>query len=420
MRYHLPIALASWLVVGEGMPARAQTGYEMFSGMPGTSPVPSGTLPALSRQLFAEAQQLVPAVRYELAGTVQGQRSEMVANALIGAAQALDFAIGSGTVDPGRTLPALASVDQAFSRLQAELNNPPGTAPQSAWIVRRIDRLVFELRRAMPGIGPSFGSQPGLPPGPAQIEQLADSLEANLGFLINSIRSDPGLTYAFDRLARDLESVAAQVVQFHDLVRRGGALGQLQAADLAIRNQVRQIGVVMEGAGPPVRVLQVWRAVAATSDQLGDALGLSRDYLIDPNQPVIINRPAYGQLPWTIVPTTSAPPTGALVPLIDQALGETNGFLAALLPNLLRIPEGPGFQADARALIGDLLGFRQAIASGALGPPLFEAARRVDATYRRLLDRTNRIARGQVGPNIARVYRIGTVIDQIRGSLPRF
>jgi hypothetical protein len=133
---------------------------------------------------------------------------------------------------------------------------------------------------------------------------------------------------------------------------------------------------------------------------------------------VIINPPAFAQLPWAIQPTAPIPPSSQVAALADQAFREVDAYLLGIQPNLLKIPEGPQFRNDAANLRQAILELRQAAATGYAPGAAAQALRRAGAIHQRLLDRTLRVSRGQVGPNNARVYAIGSILDQIRPLIP--
>jgi len=213
--------------------------------------------------------------------------------------------------------------------------------------------------------------------------------------------------------------VAYNLDDFGRQVQRRPPLAQAQARFHPIRNQARQAGVVLESARPPAPIARLWAEVWQNLDTITDLLGLSGDFVIAPDQPVLIDPPGFEHFPWPIRPPGPVGPPPAL-PLVDQAIGELEAYLVAIQPNLASIPEGPRFHRDARDLRDALLALRQPLAAGAWDPGAAQRFARVEADTRRLVDRTVRVSRGQIGPNNARVLRVRDLVDQIGRLLPTF
>lgn len=116
------------------------------------------------------------------------------------------------------------------------------------------------------------------------------------------------------------------------------------------------------------------------------------------------------------------PPTARAVPLVDEAIREVDVYLLGIRPNLSVIPEGPQFHRDAQELRNALTGLRQGLSAGGWNPAVGRQQAESEAIIRRLVDRTLRVGRGQIGPNNARILRIRDLIDQARavvsGSAP--
>lgn len=394
---------------------------QMYAQPPGPNPFPAAQLPALAQQLVIEARQLLPTVRYELAGTNQGRRVEVATNALTAAVEAFESMVRGRSFDPLRSRQAYQTVARASGQLQGELNNPPNSAPQSNWIAGRVDRLVYEVGRIIEGELPGPGPAPRPDYDLAQLQRLCDLLEADLGALRDRIWREVGSSYPYDQIGRELDGLLARTQQFHGQVGLAQPLGTLQATWMPLREQARMVEMGLATVRPPRGVDEAWRTVRGDLDRITTTLGLSPDYTVQPDRPVIINPPAFPNLPYPITPDwASRPNPSPVLGLVDQAIGEVDGFLLGIQPNLLVIPEGPRFQADAREVRGSLMRLRQAT----LGPPgnrvAAEALRRVEADYARLRNRTDRIARGKYGTNIARVLRLGDLITAMRGQVAAY
>ena len=92
---------------------------------------------------------------------------------------------------------------------------------------------------------------------------------------------------------------------------------------------------------------------------------------------------------------------------------------ASAIEHLSAIPEGPQFHRDAQELRNALLELRQAMASGGWNPSVGRQQAQVDALLQRLVDRTARVSRGQIGPNNARIIRVRDLVNEARNLPPR-
>jgi hypothetical protein len=117
-------------------------------------------------------------------------------------------------------------------------------------------------------------------------------------------------------------------------------------------------------------------------------------------------------------PTNPFPPGGGMgvspvAGLADQLLNETSTFIAGFVQNAARVPEGRFILAEAQQLQTAANGFRQQAYSNLAPSQLAQQFMNVNACWQRLGQRVQRISRGQVGPNIARVQNLGAICSQI-------
>ncbi|WP_169978579.1 hypothetical protein [Tautonia rosea] len=386
----------------------------------------------LAEQLVAESDRFVEEVRYELAGTRQGRNLEIRGNALRGAAESFYNELLQRHADDSRRLRAFDGVERALTEVQRELNRPPGTAPSANASARRMDRMVAELRREYGGAPlPPGGITPGRPPvsppsAPGYdwrlVADVSERTLASVQVLGSRIDQEIGRFPPYDGVLRDLDGMASGLSRVNEFARRQLLISQLGPLLAPIQNQARHTAAVLQGARPPVRIARAWNDVQRGIDDLSRLLGVGGDFIIDPNQPVIIDRPGYDQLPWPGPPGWGGgggilPPMAQAVPFIDEAIREVDAYLLGIRPNVSIIPEGPQFHRDAQELRNALLGLRQGLAAGGWNPSVGRQHREAEAIAQRLVDRTLRVGRGQIGPNNARVLRIQDLINQARAAL---
>ena len=73
--------------------------------------------------------------------------------------------------------------------------------------------------------------------------------------------------------------------------------------------------------------------------------------------------------------------------------------------------------SDAQRLQAAAVAFRQGVANGLPTNQLAFAFRDVDASWQRMARRVNRVAKGNVGPNVAMVLSLGGLCEQIHTAL---
>jgi hypothetical protein len=399
-------------------PAAAQgpAGFDprVYVQPPGVGVAPPGALPGLAAQLGREAQELITATRYELAGTVQGQQVEAAARFLAGAAARLAQANGPNAADR-----ALDEIGQAQAQIQNARAGLGGVLPRTDAAARRIDRLAYEIANLLGG---GDGNGGGFVPttggyNPAPILRAADALSASLGAAVERIWREAGPQYPYDGAARGLDAARGQAEDLGAMAGQGTPLDGLRAAYEPIRAQVTTASRTVEGARPTPGMGQSLRDARRAMRGLEDALALNPN-LVVPDRPVLIDPPAFPNLPYPVTPPGSIHPPRQLVAQIDEALALTDGFIATVQPNLLTIPEGPQFLADGRQVLLGLSALRQAAFDPAGPGALQPAMQRVLRDYDRLRRRTDKISRGRLGPNVERVLRLGDALAAIRRSLP--
>lgn len=418
------LALAS--IAAPSRHASSQVDPNIFLLPPSPRPYRPSDLPQLLQMLVFEARNFVPTARREVGGTRQGRQLVIRGNALESAVNALDRTIRSGGLDPSYRAARIDDFVRSLDAVTAELGNAPGAAPESAAISQRMGRLGYEINRAV-GPAPPFYPPAVLPPvfppqGPSydrgRVMQMAQAVAVGLANANGLIQSDIGLVYPYDGAVRDLDAMGAGMQQINQLALAGAPLRRLQATYDPIRDRERRVDAAL--ANPPSpRVRRAWRSASDDLGQLADALGLSPDFVVDPGRPVIIDPPAYPHLPWPVSPPGNRPGNAAAIALADRFAGEIDGFLAAMQPNVLKVPEGPQIFKEGKAVRNEVIAFRQTAAAGARPRELAPSLRQLEGLYAGFSSRVLRVSGGKPGPNVDRVRRMGAILDQIRGSVGR-
>ncbi len=119
-------------------------------------------------------------------------------------------------------------------------------------------------------------------------------------------------------------------------------------------------------------------------------------------------------LPGTALATGGPSP---VVALADRLIDEVVTFLRDFRAAGGTVPEAGLIEADLIRLRDDAEDFRRDVGRGLDVGQLAYEFRFVDAAWQRLARRTNRIARGRVGPGLAMIGKMGQTCAQIHRLL---
>ena len=303
--------------------------------------------------------------------------------------------------DPNQNRQAFAGIDSTWQHLRGQLAR--GASPAVLRAAAGVDQLDAQVRQALGLNAPPTGFNGGgsAPTGIADTQRLAHALVDRANSLAAAIQADMGRDPNGAAVARDAAELARLADSFHDSIDAN------QPVEVAARafGPVDAIADRLERAVAanqvPPRVQAAWQAFASVEVLIHQNLGL------DSPQPAV-------QV------SLAPPPGGGIPPLVglsNQLVEQVNGFLEAFGPTAGQVPEGGAMLADAQRLQAAAAGFQQATARGLPPNQLAYQFRDVDAHWRRLARRVNRIGRGRTGPNIERVQQIGQACEQIHRVL---
>lgn|GEM_PF-6114858 len=412
------LACLGWVAVGGDDPAWGQAGRErdridrrftlderFFSNRPGSGTGPIlDDLPALSNGLSQETDRLLANIRFDLGGSSQGRNLERRARALQSAAQSFDRAVRlsglelSQNAQRSRLRTLFQAVERAHFAFEEEFQQVGGfSAIETRITARRVARLVGEIRVLL---GFDLGSNP-IPPGldfnqALRRIQLADSFNQET---IRRIEQRFGPFSDYRGVIRDLDELDSRLRQFES------ALGLVGFDPNRLRRDYAPLPRLAESIADQLRRLRAPSDIVQTHDrtrleiiQAGRLLGLEQ-----------------GGLPGGGFPGSN--PT--LVNLTDAAINDLQVFLSQL--NVTVVPEGFQIRVESERLLADLTTFRRLLDTAGPGTSfrleraLAEAERSFEVVDRRV----DRVSGGRIGPNIARLKRVGATLRQLRAELLR-
>jgi hypothetical protein len=420
--------LAAWRSFSESQHAINQV-LDDLPAPPPTALAPLPPPPPLPPELppqIIQAQRTIQALRQQAEALVAAMQSQLInypgrdhvlgdASQLVERSQTFEAFLGQNP-PPERIRTAYASINDVANCLYGDLSRQPPPAPVvTAWqsfsqvqhSVHQILDLPAPPPTALappPPLPPQPQPQPVVvlaPPSPEVINarRIALALQQRAEVLVASMRTDlhgyPNEAHVF----QDAAQIAGRTESFQEFLAQNTDPQQIRAAYAPINEVATCLQGDLTRQPPPPSVLNAWQSFTQAQYLIHDTLQLP------PPAPTVrvVLRPPSGPSP--------------VVGLADQLVGETEAFLRVFGPTVRVVPEGQDFFADGQRLREAALQFRQAVAQGIDPNQLAGAFADIDATWRRLVRRTNRIARGRTGPNIQQIYKLGAIVRDIHQVL---
>ncbi len=305
--------------------------------------------------------------------------------------------------DPIATRQAYAGIDGTWHHLRGQLSQPGATSPAVDRAARRVDALDAQIHQAL-GLNdppPGFYGGAQAPTGIADTRRLAHALVDRAEALSSAIQATMGNDPNAAGPLADANLLARTADAFHDTIDANQPI-QVAAQAFGPVDQVadRVERYVTANQVPPA-VASAWQSFASVEVLIHQNLGLQ-----SPQPAVQVS----------LVPTVPGGPS-PLLGLADVLLAQSSEVAQIFSTSLGRVPEGGLMLIEAQRLQAASADFRGDVARGLAANQLAFEFRDVDACWQRLVRRVNRVARGQIGPNIAKVQDMGGTCEQIHRVL---
>lgn len=379
--------------------------------------VAAGTIVDLSTRLVSAVRLLGDTAAFELTGTLQGQQVSLRTQAMLDSAESFRRAVAQRGFRPESLEQELRNVERSFDAVQTALSNPPGTAPSTASIARRVSTLLSDARASLRlPTDPIYGEYPtNLPVTPGtgtgsietqRILAQIDSISRGIQSIIQLYQSRGNLDYTYNTTLRDLDTFAGQLDNFRVSVQRGSSAQRLAWEFQSLQDQSARIRPQILQGQPPTFTRLYWQSVESGLAQLSDTLARSTGTV--------------GTIPGTpTIPGNTGPippayrPNQDLLLTIDQAMAQSDAFLAGLAPFVFGIPEVPRLQRDVRTLKGRLAELRQSVVQGDTSLNATEQVRLMKLDFDTAYTRWSTIVEGYKLINYTKLSPVGRSIDQI-------
>jgi hypothetical protein len=317
-------------------------------------------------------------------------------------AQALrDFRMYLGQRPPlNNVRQAYGSVETSWHHMRSELARLEGVSPEIGQAIASIDGSDAQFHQALglPSAPPEFYGE-AAPNGFNETRRLAAALDSRAQTLAAAIQGQIADIDNGDALFRDSARLARACDRFQATIQSGQPPEVYQTALQPIAQLSDRLEANIRAAQLPPPVQQSWQAFA------------SSEYLLRQN----LNLPA--PPPIVQVPLQPAQGPSPILDLAARLVGESNAFLQVFAVEGTKVPERRQFLTDATRLRDAAVAYQREVEQGRAPNQLAYAFRNVDAAWQRLARRTNRIAKGQTGPNIQQVEKIGALCQQMHQML---
>lgn len=384
----------------------------------GALPLDPSYLPVLAGALVQESRRLTDEASYEYAGTYQGQQVITRSYAVGQAADQVQQTLGRYGAQSQPFQRALAGLDAAVGGVQNAIRAAGNRGQATARTMRRIDRLLSDLRRLTNAPGGGYYPPPiatGI--DRARFSQVASGAESDVNQAA-SILYDGGWAqaYPYDQAVQELDNIAYGLQGLQSLIDAQVSDNQLRDGVREPRSRVRQVDVLVRAAQstapPPRNFTAYWERAKQGIETLNSMASGGGGVVPPPIQPPVL--PPI--LPPVQPPPIYPPAGGGPIDTIDRMANELNAFVGQIQATINVVPEGFQFQRDGRALQSSLSQLRQQLLGGG-GPAPQKSLRQVELDYRRLLDRVERVSQGRPGPNNDRVRRMAPMLDRLRAQI---
>jgi hypothetical protein len=353
-------------------------------------------------RLVSVARILPDAISVEIGGTSQGRQAGLKAQALWEASEQFRRTVAVTGFRPTDATLTLQGVQRTVTALQATLNNPPGTAPSSASLLRQIESVASEAQAVLRPAGSSTGSLPtgsGGTNSVSQAERLmnqADAASRRIDSIIQSFQAQTPPSYNSAIVVRELDALAGRLTSVKSAIRSGASNHSLGWDVQSLLEQADRIGPqVLEGNPPPFTRL-FWTSVESSLEQMGGILGVERSE-------ATVLRPT--------------PMTPSLLPLVDQAISRADVFLTGTQPLVFSIREVPRVQTDVKALKTRLVALRQETLDGQPATVLLDTLHSMVDDYTAAYTRWGQIAASYSLANPPRLSPLGETLNEIERIL---
>jgi len=304
--------------------------------------------------------------------------------------------------DAFRMRQSYAGIDGTWHHLRTELSRPGILTTAVDRAARRVDAVDAQIHQALGlNVAPQGFYGTTAPSGIADTQRLAHALVDRAEALASVIQTTMGNDPNGAGLAAEAARLAQAADAFHDAIDANQPIEFAARSFGPVDALADRVERYVTTNSVPYQVQSAWQSFASVEVLIHQNLGLPSS---QPNVQI------------ALVPAVQNAPS-PIVALSDQLLGQTSEITQIFSTALGQVPEGPQMLDEAQRLQAAVTNFRQDVGRGLAANQLAFEFREVDVFWQRLARRVNRVARGQIGPNIAKVQNLGETCEQIHRVL---
>jgi hypothetical protein len=284
--------------------------------------------------------------------------------------------------------------------MQAQLAQPGFATPAVSAAAQRVGQIDNQIHQAL-GINtypPEYYGRGTAPTGLAEAQRLGLALVDRAQAVAAAIRADqPGAIGA--QLLQATINLAQAADAFHDSLDLNASPSVARNGFAAVAAQSDELDRALATSAVTPRVQAAWQAYESAYVLMRQNLGL----------PIQAE-----DRPGTALPASGPSP---LVALADKLVAQVGSFLQTFSQTGGSVPEAGLIQADLARLRDLAVRFEQGVTQGLDPGRLAYEFRDIDAAWQRVARRTNRVARGRVGPGLQQISEMGETCAQIHQLL---
>jgi hypothetical protein len=364
-------------------------------------------------ELATRANLFVSLVQSEVGYSGYGRRVVRQGQQFASVAEQYRQVVASGTSTRQQIQIATDNLDRSLHSLEVEFHRVSGASPHSQNVLQQLSQLVDAARRSPIALPEQPIAPPSTSPGYAEVIVARDAVRQFAYNLQSQQYRGPDYT----DLYRDVQALLVQLESVELLMRGGESRYEIRRA---MRNVVTQANrITSDVSRVDLSIQHAWWSLLVQLKQAAQAIGTRGANQVQPSHPVIVDRPAWSQLPFQPVPKPSSSRSRETIRLADQLIDKLDGYIAFL--------QSASFgNANASRLVGSLqdlkhsaLILRQVAASGAFGNTLARSGDLLMTQYKRTASDFAKFVARDATLNSPLFYQIGEltqkVVNAVRG-----
>ncbi len=355
----------------------------------------------LAHRMAEQVQHLAEDIRSDLAQNPAGRHLLQDTQELAQAVEEFHATVHNNP-DMYRARQTFSGIEGTWQHLRAQLSQPGVTTTAVDRAARQVELADAQLRQALNLNAPPpgyYGNAP-VPTGLGETRRLAHAMVDRADQLAAAIRYDLATNPNGTALAQDADALARAADAFHDTIDDNQPIQVAAQAFGPVDVIADRLERYVTTSQVPPRVQSAWQGFASVEVLIHQNLGLTSA------QPVV---------QYSLQPAGGGP--SPIIQLSDQLAGQAVVFVQTFAPFERQVHDGDDLLEDARRFQGAAARFRQNAAGGLDPGRLANEFRDVDAHWRRVARRVNRIAQNRPGPFVQQAEQIGQSCEQIHRVL---